>query len=123
MKSTAQLRTPSPMKTSLPQSRAHRLPSFPLLVLLLLSIADRAPAATEIWSAGGTDGKWGTPANWQSGSPPAPNDSLVFTNTIRLSNTNNLLGATVSGITFATPSGGFNLFGNALTLSGGLTNK
>jgi fibronectin-binding autotransporter adhesin len=90
---------------------------------LVVAFGGRAYAATEIWTGGGTDGRWNTPANWQSGSPPGPNDSLIFTNTIRLNNTNNLLGESVSGLTFATPSGAFNLFGNPLTLNGGLTDN
>src|SRR3974377_1212859 len=108
------------MKTTLSKSQvaAARAASFtyiPLITLLLLCAAGQARAGNAIWTGGGIDGKWGTPGNWQSGNTPGVNDSLIFTNTVRLSNTNNLLGFSASGITFATPSGGFNLFGNPVT--------
>jgi autotransporter-associated beta strand protein len=114
---------PTLIQVQAPVASAGSLTSLRLAALLLASAASLAQAATDIWTGGGTDSKWSTPANWQGGIPPGPNASLIFTNTVRLSNTNNLIGATVSGVTFATPSGGFNLFGSPLTLNGGLTNN
>ena len=56
--------------------------------------------------------------------PPSANDSLFFTRTTRLNNTNNFTaGTTFNGITFNSPSGAFVLRGNPITLGGGITNN
>jgi autotransporter-associated beta strand protein len=114
---------PMLIKNQIQPALAGHLRMLRPLALLFCAGGLAHAATTDIWSGGGTDGKWSTPANWQGGIPPGANASLIFTNTVRLNNTNNLLGATASGITFATPSGGFNLFGNPLTLNGSLTNN
>jgi autotransporter-associated beta strand protein len=66
---------------------------------------------------------WSTPANWD-GTAPVAGDFLVFTNTIRLINTNNFVAGTLfGGITFETPSGAFNLWGNQVRIGGMIVDK
>src|SRR5258707_872719 len=84
-----------------------------------------ASRAIDTWNGGGhPDGKWVTRPNWIGGSPPNPGDALVFSNTVNLTTTNNFPPATLfSGITFASPSGGFVLNGNSITLGGDVTDN
>src|SRR5215204_6657261 len=94
---------------------------FTLVFSLLLGapgVVVSSRAATLIWSGGGSDDLWSTPANW-AGVVPMPGDFLIFTNTVRLNNTNNFSPGTLfGGITFETASGAFNLWGNHITLGG-----
>ncbi len=93
-----------------------------LIVLSLVPI--RASAANKTWDGGGENSNWQTGANWDANTAPAPGDSLFFTLTTRLINTNNFPGGTAfSGITFNTPAGAFDLRGNPISLSGGITNN
>src|SRR5437867_1622975 len=90
-------------------------PTLRLLLVAVcgaLGVARSTSAAEQIWSGQGSDDLWSTPANWD-GTAPVAGDFLVFTNTVRLINTNNFAAGTLfGGITFATPSGAFNLWGN-----------
>jgi autotransporter-associated beta strand protein len=72
-----------------------------------------------VWNGGGTDGDWGTAANW-AGSLPVNGQSLTFQGALRQKNTNNLL--TAAGQVVFT-NGGFSLAGNPLTLLWGLVNQ
>src|SRR5215211_1763055 len=104
------------MKTS---SRSILIPL--LLATHCFVISPRA--ATVIWSGGGSDDLWSTPDNW-AGVVPMPGDFLIFTNTVRLNNTNNVSPGTLfGGITFETPAGGFNLWGNQITLGGAIADR
>src|SRR4051812_9922963 len=78
-----------------------------------------ALASTETWTgAGGTANLfWLSTANWNPASIPQTGDSLVFTNTVGLSNSNNISGGNFNSITFATPSGAFSLNGNSVTVA------
>ncbi len=73
-----------------------------------------------IWSGGGTDNNWSTKADWDY--LPTNDDDLVFAGTTRLSNANNSL-SRAGSITFNNTAGAFTLSGNALTISGGITNS
>jgi autotransporter-associated beta strand protein len=53
---------------------------------------------------------------------PTDGDSLIFAGTTRLTNTNNTLTG-IGSITFNSGAGAFMLSGNALTVSGGITNN
>jgi fibronectin-binding autotransporter adhesin len=78
-------------------------------------------AGSSTWVGAGADGKWTTPANWNT--PPASGDLLIFTGTSRLNTTNTFTAGTAfGGFTFAAPAGGFALFGNSVSLAGGITN-
>src|SRR6266540_1953430 len=94
------------------------------IIPLLLAGAERLQAADATWDGGGEDNFWQTGANWDGNAPPSANDSLFFTGTTRLSNTNNFTaGTTFKGITFNSPAGAFALRGSPITLGGGITNK
>ncbi len=59
-----------------------RLAHHAIALFLLLSSAVAARANTYIWSGGGADNKWSTPANWQGNAAPnvadVSPDTLVF---------------------------------------------
>lgn len=95
-----------------------------LLATLVLSTAlVSSPAATLTWTGAGNDDNWSTAANW-GGIVPSPGDSLIFTTTSRLNNTNNFSpGTAFNGITFEVPAGNFILNGNPLTLGGDIINN
>lgn len=76
-------------------------------------------AATRTWTGGGADDNWSTAANW-GGVAPATGDTLLFTGTARTTNVNDIVDLTVPWVTFN--SGGFSLSGNALKVSGAVTN-
>ena len=82
-----------------------------------------ARAATVTWTGGGNNDNWSTPANW-GGIVPSPGDSLIFTTTSRLNNTNNFSpGTTFNGITFEVPAGNFVLNGNPIMLGGDIVDN
>src|SRR5487761_2070831 len=99
------------------KTKPNRSSLLPLAGGLLMIAAFSVPAASTIWTGGGADGKWQTPANW-GGIPPSAGDALTFQGSIRLNNTNNYTVNTVfNGITFASPAAAFNLYGNPITLA------
>ena len=80
-------------------------------------------AATRTWTGGSpTSGNWTIPGNWDGGaSSPSNGDDLVFpAAAARLDNTNNFSNFRADSITFSGFGGGFNLRGNALTVSNGI---
>ncbi|MDX2227721.1 MAG: hypothetical protein SFY92_11610 [Verrucomicrobiae bacterium] len=74
------------------------------------------------WNGGGTDGNWNTPTNWTSFTAPVSGDALLFSGTTRLSNSNNIAGLTLNGITFSNNAGAFVITGNVFTLTNSLLN-
>jgi fibronectin-binding autotransporter adhesin len=94
---------------------------FAILALLLALVPGRA--ATLTWTGGGNNDNWSTAANW-GGIVPSPGDSLIFTTTSRLINTNNFSpGTAFNGIAFEVPAGSFILNGNPITLGGDIVNN
>lgn len=101
------------------------LPSL-LLVCLLFGSAGSLRSATRTWTgASPTSGNWTIPANWDGGaSSPSNGDDLVFPSTApRKVNTNNFTGFRAGSIAFTGAGGGFNLHGNSLTVSNGITGQ
>ena len=89
---------------------------------LIFASAIAACADTRTWSGNGADANWGTPANW-GGSVPVSGDALVFSGALNLVNTNNLSAETTfSGVTLASGSGAFTLYGNGFAWAGDLVN-
>jgi fibronectin-binding autotransporter adhesin len=87
------------------------------LILSAVFITPAALAGTATWNGGGQDNLWQNPGNW-GGTPPSAGDALIFQGTVRLNNTNNFSASTpFNGITFASPSAAFNLFGNPISLT------
>jgi autotransporter-associated beta strand protein len=86
----------------------------------LCLLAANSHATTRTWSGAGSDGNWTDAANWGGTAPAASGDSLVFSGSTRQNNTNNY--STISTtITFS--SGGWNLWGNNVTLGGNMTSS
>ena len=110
-------------------SKLSRLPNtLPLsLTLAVLLTAPELFAAngSDTWTGAGADVNWNTAANWTgANTPPASGDWLFFDGLLGNVNTNNLAANTsFSGITFNSTAGPFNLNGNAINLSGGITNN
>jgi autotransporter-associated beta strand protein len=96
-----------------------------LTILALASLPlGSAPAANKIWDGGGSDGLWLSGANWDANTAPSPNDSLFFSGSARLNNTNDFPAGTIfNGISFSLPAGAFVLAGNSITLAGGIANN
>jgi len=74
--------------------------------------------STGIWDGGGANNNWSTDANWDNNADPIFPIGLTFTGSTRLNNTNDLVGATVTSVTFGSTAGAFTLNGNSLSLSG-----
>ena len=95
-----------------------------LSALLLTTSLAQAATVNRTW-LGGTDGNWGTAANWSpSGAPVtgAPYDSVLFTNSANLNTTNNIAASlSVSNLTVA--SGGVTINGSSLIVRRGITNQ
>ena len=86
-------------------------------------IASLAQAAPGRWTGGGTDNKWSTAANWNTGVPPT-NSSLWFKGGTRTTSTNDFAAATpFVNLNFGTSAGVFNLSGNSLTLAGDIVSE
>jgi autotransporter-associated beta strand protein len=78
---------------------------------------------TETWTGLGTNPVWSDAANWDTGTVPYPGDDLVFPAGVpagSLANNNDLPdGTAFHSITFS--GGGYNITGNPLSLSAGIT--
>jgi autotransporter-associated beta strand protein len=102
---------------------SNRLPGLAAGVLWLCTLT-LTQGAVRTWSGGGADGQWQTGGNWLGGTPPSSGDILIFTNTVRVANTNNFVSGTLfNGLSFSSPAGAFNLWGKPLSLGGGITNS
>jgi len=90
-----------------------------VIALSFVIFKSSAFASTDIWTGGGGNANlfWLSTANWNPVGIPQLGDTLVFTNTVSLNNSNNIPNGNFSGITFATPSGTFALNGNSMTLA------
>jgi autotransporter-associated beta strand protein len=76
----------------------------------------------DTWAGGGADGNWQTAANWNT--TTAAGHSLAFATNTRLSNTNNFPANTAfADLMFNAGAGAFTLAGNAITLTGNITNN
>jgi len=92
------------------------------IVLVMCVAAFCVRAADRIWTGGGGDGNWSTPANW-GGTAPTTNDTLFFSGTTRLSSTNDLPeDIPLAGIIFNSGAGAFTLGGNRISLEGPVSN-
>lgn len=109
-------------KNSLFQTSASAW-ALPVLLIVLYLVPARILAADQTWTGAGGDGFWHNGGNWAGGILPSAGDSLSFSGTVGLANTNNFsMGTAFSGITFKGP-GGFTLSGNSIGLAGGITNR
>src|ERR1051325_3331186 len=78
-------------------------------------------AATLSWSGAGSSANWSDSGNWGLAGTPTNGDTLIFPAAQpRLNNTNNIAGLTLNQIRFAGASGGYAIFGNAITITNGI---
>ena len=104
------------------------LKTYLLLLILWASYPHGLLAANVIWTGGqgGTRALWSLKNNWSGGGNTGPigGDNLVFTGNNKLANTNDLAaGTSFAGILFDASAGAFVLSGNAITLTGSVTNQ
>lgn len=93
-------------------------------VMLTVLLLDSTLAATRTWTGNSpTSGNWTIPANWDGGgNSPSNGDDLVFPSIAgRYLTTNNFSNFRARSITFAFNGDGYQLHGNSITLSNGLT--
>ena len=87
-----------------------------------LSVIPIVPRVGKTWNGGGTNNNWTTSSNWNAA--VAAGDSLFFAGTTRLSPSNDFPAGTVfSNLTFDSGGGAFALLGNAIPLTGSITNN
>jgi autotransporter-associated beta strand protein len=88
------------------------------IVALILSAGVAAHANIYSWSGGGATANWSDSGNWGFAGVPGNGDTVVFPAAQpRLSNTNNLAGLSLAQIRFAGTSGGYSIYGNAITVT------
>ncbi|OYX03777.1 MAG: hypothetical protein B7Z05_09125, partial [Thiotrichales bacterium 32-46-8] len=92
--------------------------------LLTLSSLCLEVKAGQVWTGGGGNAFWSTDANW-GGAQPVYGTGIQFDGLLQLTATNNLPALSIAGtgITFNVLAGAFTVNGNAITLSGGITNN
>jgi len=74
------------------------------------------------WNGGGANDNWSTADNW-GGTAPSAGHTLKFAGSTRLNNTNDLAAnTTFAGLSFESGAGAFTLNGNAVALSGNVSN-
>jgi len=107
-------------KTRTVRSFRHLNAARWLALPLFLPLAPAAQAA-DTWDGGGDDALWSNATNWVGDAAPTLPASLIFSGSTRLAPTNDLPGATVTNLAFATGAGAFTLGGLAVTLGGNIS--
>lgn len=108
----------------MPMKRNQELQRAVLCAVLVFGLGSvvHAGPANRTWDGGGANNNWMTAANWDA--VPGNGDGVIFSGTTRLINTNNFSGATdFRLITFNSGAGAFVLNGNAIDLTGNVTNN
>src|SRR5687768_9232559 len=94
----------------------------PVVAILLLSLLPSANAALRLWTGAGPNAFWSTAANWNPSGAPQNGEDLIFpAGALRRTSTNNLTARTFGFIFFNGASSDYELHGNGITLSGGLS--
>ena len=93
-----------------------------LLILGVGLLCLPASGATLSWSGGGgANANWNYNANWGYVGTPANGDTVIFpASQPNLVNTNNIVGLTLNQIRFVGAGGGYDIRGNAFTLTNGI---
>ncbi|MCU0609804.1 MAG: hypothetical protein MUF22_08575, partial [Chitinispirillaceae bacterium] len=104
-------------------SRDRFLPALSLLTILLLAGAQQLHAAADrTWDGtGSTTSNWSEAANWNT--KPVTGDGVIFATNNKMSNNNDNSGFTYRLITFNNTCGAATLDGQAITLTGNITNS
>ena len=97
-----------------------------LMVTAVLGLGIRLPAAHAgpiYWIATGTGvHNWSVTSNWFGGTL-VTGDAIVYNGTSGTNSYNNLSGLNIAGITFGPSAGPYTLNGNAINLTGNITNN
>jgi hypothetical protein len=108
-------------------SRAGAAPARRPLRPLAEALEDRLAPAVLHWT-GAVSAVWSTAGNWAEAAVPQADDTVVFDTGVagftRFTSTNDIAGLTLGGLSVADSStaGDFTINGNAVTLTGGITN-
>ena len=84
------------------------------------SLPVAGPVSAGLWTGGGANNSWSAGGNWDHNVVPVFPIGLTFAGSTRLVNSNDLLGITVTKITFDSAAGPFVLNGNIVTNSGSI---
>ena len=97
-----------------------RIAGLVIALALLPHLSLHAAAVNRTWDGGGATDNWSNSANWSPNGNVATGDSLSFAGFGPLVTTNDFAaGFLLGNITFSSP--GFAVYGNALSLSNGIT--
>ena len=95
-----------------------------LVTLFIVVTAAPWARGQAIWDGGGSTANWSDNANWGATFPTNSSTlALQFGGTLNLSPNNDLSSITATSLTFNSGAGAFMLAGNAISLSGGVTNS
>ena len=90
-------------------------------LLVAMAWSMESHGATLSWSGGGASANWTDTGNWGFAGTPATGDTLIFPAAQpRLVNSNNIVGLTLNQVRFVGASGGYAIFGNAITVTNGI---
>ncbi len=106
-----------------PSSKRRARAVYALSAAALLASSQLTQAADRTWNGGGPNNSWTTALNWIGGVAPVAGDSLTFDGFVTSNNNNLAANTSITGITFASTAGVFTLSGNAITLSGNVTDN
>jgi autotransporter-associated beta strand protein len=100
----------------------RRWAALSAVVVAAMLLVISSPAAVWSWSGGGgANAYWNNSANWGFAGIPANGDTVIFpASQPNLLNTNNLVGLTLNQVRFVGAGGGYDLRGNAFTLTNGI---
>jgi autotransporter-associated beta strand protein len=90
--------------------------------LIIATIGATSYAGTFSWTGGGgANANWSNPGNWGFVGTPANGDTLIFPGgSANLVNTNDFVGLIIGQIRFAGAGGGYQIWGNAFTITNGI---
>lgn len=91
------------------------------LLILFGLLSATATAAVRTWDGGGTDGNWGTAANWTTDVAPVAGDDLVFPATSAQFATSCNIGFLTTFNTITVEGGAYTFGGNPIRLSNGIS--
>ena len=101
--------------------RKFQLPAGCLALLATIFALNSGQAAVWSWSGGGANTYWNNSANWGFAGIPTNGDTVIFpASQPNLLNTNNIAGLVLNQVRFAGGGGGYDIRGNAFTLTNGI---
>jgi len=102
-------------------NQSRQWPAWFLFLFVTILALHSSQAAVWSWSGGGANAYWNNSANWGYAGIPGNGDTVVFpASQPNELNTNNLAGLVLNQIQFAGAGGGYDIRGNAFTLTNGI---